>query len=360
MIIKFFRRILPGTSVNSLLQVSFITAGLALIVFSSGCNNSKDDQHRGGTVVNDTTPLGKMIAEASLKISKDPKNPDLYHNRAKLHLQRLDYLNALLDMSEVVKMDSTKAEYYLTIADAEFARGNSGMSKTALDKCLQLDPKNLIALERMAELYFYVKQYEKSIGYLDQILKADIRNPKAYFMKGMNFKEKGDTARAIGSFQTTIEQQPDYYDAYQQLGMIYTAQNNPLGIQYFDGALRIKPKSEEALYGRGMCYQEVKHDYDKAIQDYTSITQMNPQNSNAHFALGFIHFQYLKVYAEAVKHYTRAIDADPNWPEAIYNRGLAYESMGNIAAAKSDYEKALKIRADYALAQAGLKRVSQY
>ncbi len=348
-----------NTKFFKILSYILLSLAFSICLLSAGCKGGKGDGDANNIQVNDTTPIGKKIAEVSIKIGKDAKNPSLYYERAKLHMERMDFVNAGMDMQSVLKIDSSKSEYYVMVADVAFAANQSRNSKDALEKAISLDPKNIIALEKLAELYLYVQQYDKSISYLDQILKIDIQNPKAYFMKGMNFKEKGDSARAIGSFQTAIEQKPDYYDSYQQLGMIYTAKSNPLALQYFDGALRINPKSEESLYGRGMYYQEVKHDYDMAIQDYTSITQVNPNNANAHFALGYIHYQYLKVYDESIKHYTRAISAAPGWPEAIFNRGLAYETLGNIAAAKTDYIQAIKLRPDYQNAQQGLKRVSK-
>jgi tetratricopeptide (TPR) repeat protein len=133
--------------------------------------------------------------------------------------------------------------------------------------------------------------------------------------------------------------------------------NNMLALQYFNGALKVKPQSEEALYGRAMWYQEHMQDYDKAIQDYTSIIQLNPRNRNAHFNLGYIHYQYLKVYDQAIKHYSDAINADAAYAEAFYNRGLVYETVGNIMAAKSDYTKAIELRPGYVLASDGLQRV---
>lgn len=328
-----------------------------LICFADSCKNPKADKDKPSMAVIDTTPLGKEIGEISLKIGADPSNANLYNERAKLHLKRMDVANAMMDMSKVMELDTTKADYFLTLADVHFAANKSGKSKAALEKCLSLDPTNIKAQEKLSELYFYVRKYDESIAYLDKILKSDIHNAKAYFMKGMNYKEKGDTTKAISSFQTAIEQRQDYYDAYQQLGMIYLAKSDPLAFQYYEGALRINPRSEEALYGRAMYYQEVKHDYDKAIQDYTSILQINPKNASADFALGFIHYQYLKVYDESIKHYSRAIVAAPDWPEAVFNRGLAYETLGNISAAKVDYQKALELRPDYVNAQKGLERV---
>ena len=331
---------------------------IGIILVSVSCKEPAT-QPNEQPVVLDTTPIGKQLAEVSKQIAANPNDASLYNRRAEIHLRRNDIQNAGLDITHALQLDSTKAEYYLTASDVNLAAGVPGKSVAALLKVLEIDKENIKALEKLAELYFIAMQYDKSISYLDDILRKDIHNAKAYFMKGMNFKEKGDTTRAIGSFQTAIEQRSDYYEPYIQLALIHTARGNKLALQYYEGALRLDPKSEEALYGRGMYFQEVQHDYDKAIQDYTSITVINPKNRNAHFNLGFVHYQYLKVNSEALKHYSKAIECDPEWPEAWFNRGLTYETMGDIAKAKFDYEQAIKLRPDYEKASIALSRVSK-
>ena len=305
----------------------------------------------------DTSAIGKKITDLDLKIQADPANAALYNERAKLYMQRQEFEKAALDVKKVMQLDTTKAEYFITFSDLSLAANKPGLAKAALEKCLALEPQNKEGNMKLAELFFIARQYDKVFKYLNDILKVDIHNPKAYFMKGMAYKEMGDTAKSISSFQTAIEQESKYYDPFMQLGIIYTLKNNKLALQYFNGAITINPRSEEALYGRGMWYQEHAHDYDKAIQDYTSIIQLNPKNKSAHFGLGYIHYQYLKVNDQAIKHFTDAINADPSYAEAIYNRGLCYETVGNIGMARADYEAALRLRPDYTMASSGLSRV---
>ncbi len=333
-----------------------ITLLLFLSAVLTSCSEKKKSD-QSGALPADSSALGKQIAELSAKIADNPKDPDLFHERAKLHLQGNDVANAMMDMEKVMSMDTTRANYFLTLADVHLAASKPGKSKAALEKCISLDPANKEAYEKLAELYFIAQQYKEAIQNLDGVLKLDITNPKAYFMKGMCYRDMGDTTKAVSSFQTCIEQKSDYYDAYLQLAMIFHARNNKLALQYYDGALRINPKSVDALYGRGLWHQENERNFDKAIQDYTSAAQLNPRAARAHYALGYIHYQYLKVYDQAIKHYNDAIAADPNWPEAWFNRGLAYEALGNIAAAAGDYSKALELNPQYPNAAEGLKRV---
>jgi tetratricopeptide (TPR) repeat protein len=173
----------------------------------------------------------------------------------------------------------------------------------------------------------------------------------------MCYRDMGDTTKAVSSFQTAIEQRTDYDDAYLQLAMIFHNRNSKTAIQYYDGAIRANPKNTDALYGRGLFYQENERNYDQAVQDYTNAILINPKAANAHYALGYIHYQYLKVYSQAIIHFNDAINVSPEWPEAYFNRGLSYEAQGNIAAAAADFSKALKLNTNYKAAEAGLARV---
>lgn len=340
---------------HSLLQLV-----LALLLSGSffSCSSSNDTPKENSAAPADTTPLGKQISALDKEIASDPGNAELIHRRARLFMQKGDMTAAMSDITRVMQIDSSQSDYWITMADIHLASAKAAQSKRALEKSLELDPKNKLGYEKLAELYFIAQQYKESIAKLDEVLKLDINNPKAYFMKGMCFRDMGDTTRAISSFQTSIEQKPDYYEPFMQLALIYHSRNDKLALQYYDGALRINPGSTEALYSRGLWYQENEKNFDKAIQDYTSAVQLNPKLETAHFALGYLHFQYLKVYDQAIRHYNDAISAAPNWPEAYFNRGLCYEALGNVAAANADYEKALKIRPDYQAALNALGRVN--
>ena len=127
-------------------------------------------------------------------------------------------------------------------------------------------------------------------------------------------------------------------------------------IDYFNNALNIEPKSIEARYALGMFCQE-NEEYNKAIEAYTTILQIDPDYREAHYNLGYIHLVYLKVYDVAAKHFTDAINCDSNFAEAYYNRGYCFELLGDINNAKTDYEKALKIKTNYSKAIEGLNRI---
>ena len=68
-----------------------------------------------------------------------------------------------------------------------------------------------------------VDQSERGNARKQSKLKIDETIAKGYFLKGMCYKESGDTTRAISSFQTACEQDNQYYDAYVETGRLFAA-----------------------------------------------------------------------------------------------------------------------------------------
>jgi tetratricopeptide (TPR) repeat protein len=335
-----------------------LSAFLLLLLLSAySCQNGVDES----PVSIDSTKVS--VADTSLEainkeIANDPRNPVLLHKRASLLIDRKRFEEALSDMNLVLSLDSTNAEYYITMADLSMAANRTFNAKQFLEKSIQLDPENHEASMRLAELNFIVRRYPESLDILNRLLSKNKADTTALLMRGFIFKENGDTNQAINDFRSAVEANSNFYTAYHQLGMIFQLRNDPICVGYFSNAIRIRPNSEEALYGRGLWYQE-HEEYDKAIQDYTSIIKINPANKSAHFNLGFLHQVYLKVYNEAIKHFSRAIEVDPQYAEAYLNRGLCFEALGNLGSAKKDFESALVHRPQYRLAEEGLSRVSK-
>ena len=178
---------------------------------------------------------------------------------------------------------------------------------------------------------------------------------EAYYLKGMVFYEKEDTAKAISSFITAVEQESNYYEAYIQLGVLHFNQDNTLAKEYFKNALKLKPENPEALYNYGLWCQE-HGEYNEAIETYHKIIELTPYRE-PYFNLGFIHQEYLNVYDVAIGFYTEAIGSDKNYYQAYYNRGLCHEKIGNYDQAEQDFKAALKIKSDYDYAALALDRV---
>ena len=330
--------------------------GLLITILFVSCsgNSTKTDTKTIDTVAIKTP---EELKKLNLLIAAEPNNANLYHKRAQYYFDKKDFNASLADMNKVMSIDSSKAEYFLTISDIYFVNNLTSKSKTALEKCIQLDDKNTIAMLKLAELYLYVRKYKESVQYINMALKLDKYNAKAYFMKGMNYKELKDTAKAISSMQTAVEQDQQYYNAYIQLGILCAAQGNSLAVQYYKNAIKLKPRSTEAWYDLGKCYQDMES-WANAISSYNALLKIDVSYKYAHYNLGVVYFLGLKKYPEAIDHYTQAINLDPKYTEAYYARGICFKEMHKMKDAIKDFVACTSINPDFEPAKEVLKEMN--
>lgn len=321
-----------------------------VLVFNYSCTDSEvKSSGNSSAVSSNLDSLNKLI-------SSSPNNPDLLHSRAKYHLSKQDFSSALVDMVSVLKLDSSKSDYYLTMSDIYFFTHKTSASKAALEKCISVDSNNVGCLMKLAELWFYVKKYDQAIVYLNKVLRRDVYNAKAYYMKGYVFKETGDTLAAISSLKTAVQQDRNHYDSYMQLGLLYSTKLDPIAVEYYLNALRIRPSSQETMYAIGKFHQDNK-DWPRAIESYNSLLTVNPKHFSANYNLGVINGEYLKNYDESLKFFENAISSDPNDARGYAGRGWVYEQTEKKDLAIADYKKALEIDPELVIASEGIKRV---
>ncbi|HNQ13222.1 MAG TPA: tetratricopeptide repeat protein [Bacteroidia bacterium] len=321
------------------------------IITIAACNPSEQKENNSEDVDFET-----RLKQLNEEIEKNPQSGLAYYNRSKLYFDHQKLSESVLDIRRAMQYDSTNADIHYLYADLSFMSNRLREAKEGFEKCIALNPTHRDAIVKLGEMYYYLREYQRALDLANDALKLDVHFERAYFLKGMVYKETGDTVRAISSFQTAVEQNTQYLNAFMQLALIHMAKKNIVALDYLNSALRINPRSEEALYARGLYFQE-NGELDKAISDYTNLVLIDPGHRSAHFNLGYIHYNYLGLNDEAIKHYEKALQADSTYAEAMYNMGLCYEARGEINTAKSLYSKALIIKPGYELPANGLQRL---
>ena len=293
------------------------------------------------------------------KIRKNPTNSDLFFQRATLYFKNHQIDDAINDLDIAIKLDSTIAKYYIILANYELLKGRSEKVKTTLEKCIRIFPENTKALLMLAKLHLYVKQYKESNNYLKKILRIDKYNPEAYYIRGLIYKENLDTVKAIENIQIAVEYEPEYYDAYILLGLLFSAKSDNIAVDYYNNAIEILPKSIEAHYNLALYYQE-NNNADKAIEKYNYIiSEIDSSISNIYFNLGYVYLVYSDEPENALPYFSKALKIDSNYAEAYYNRGYCYELLNDFENASLDYNKSLDIIPNYSLSINGLNRIEQ-
>ncbi len=294
-------------------------------------------------------------------IVASPNDAQLYVDRAAWHLRQGRITEGLMDLNLALEADSTFAPAWSAKANALYLTQAFEPCIEHLDACLEVAPDHIPCLLRRAEMHIHLRQHPEAFERLNDVLRTDILNAEAYWMKGIIYKNQGNTENARSSFQTAVEVNPGFYDGYIALGLACADANDTLAIGYYETAMRMKPRSVEARYDLAYFLQEYRPlntvYLDRALALYRSISAIDSMNAAAAFNRGYIHLEYLQQYDSAALHFTEAVDVLPYYHQAFFNRGLSRESLGMVAEAESDYKQALALKPDFTPAAMALERV---
>ena len=296
------------------------------------------------------------LAEISQMISANSSDDQLYIARAKHYLSISEIDSAFRDIFVAIDINDLDPGHFTTLSDAYLVLGKPDQCKEALDKALAIDPENIPASQKMAELYLIVRDYENTYKVVNKVLQLDSFNPSAYYIRGLAQLEQADSLAAIDAFKMTVYQDQDFFDAYQQLGIIYSAMNNPLAVEYFNTAINLQAENILPYYNLGLYYQE-SGQIDKALSNYQMILEIQPDDVNTLYNLGYVNLVYIQDFEKAVDYFTRVIENAPTYAEAYYNRAYTYEMLGNKNMAVADYKKTLEIKTNYTKAIEALNRL---
>lgn len=278
------------------------------------------------------------LTEVTQKIQENPKNPVLYVSRSRMYHQLKQDSLAILDLKKAISLDSSKAEYHSALGQILFDHKDVTGSIPYFQKALLLNPNDEVSHLKMAKVFLFTAEYPKAFVEINTVLRANVYNPEAYFLKGMCYKNMGDTTKAISSFQTAVQTDPGFSDGYMQLALIHEARKNPLALQYYENAYKANPENMEALYGQGMYWQK-QEKYEEAKAVYRRMITLNPGYAKSYYNTGWILLQQDST-DRALRQFDFAIKNQPDYGDAWFNKGICLEIAGQIKEAQSAYEQA--------------------
>lgn len=335
---------------------------VAIILFAGCGENQKEKEaslarsEKQVAVSEEEFPGQARLDSLTALLDQDPDNTDILNERAKVFLEVGQTNYALADVGRALLLDSSKATYYLTISDVYFQLSKPKKSRNALLKAAELQPEFTEPLYRLAQFELYLGNHQQCIDYANDMLRIDARDDRPFMVKGLCYKDMGDTTKAIQNYLEAITENPDNYDAYVELGILHWGKKDPLAEGYLKSALDIRPQGVDALYALAMQYQESDR-LNEAMETYTEILKVDSTYAAAYFNMGYIQYQYLQLYNEALKNFDKAVKISPKYYQAVYMRGLCHEAKGDIARAKREYNYSIELNPNYQRAADGLQRL---
>ena len=90
---------------------------------------------------------------------------------------------------------------------------------------------------------------------------------------------------------------------------------------------------------------------------YDTLLMQRPDNYIVLFNKGYVNYVYLENNDAALEYFNKALDVNPNYLDAKYNKGRVLEQMGDYSQAMDIYKEVLKIQPEYRLAIDAINRI---
>ena len=320
------------------------------LLFTQCKKNNNNDSGIGPT----GDPAIDALTEA---IQQTPNDPQLYLQRSQVFYEKEAYEQAVQDLAQVMKLDSTNLKAHHLLADVYLDSYQSAMALKTMERASALYPDSINTKLKLSEFQLILKQYDSALSTLADIMKIRPGDPEALFMLGMVYKDQGKTDLAIGAFQSAVERNPDMSEAWVILGDLMDRTHNPLASQYFDNAVRVAPNNVAAWHAKAYFLQN--HDkIDEALEIYRHIHTLDAQYPEAYLNAGIL-LMYRDSLDTAMSEFDILQKIDPTNAAAWFYKGKIYHLKGMKTEAKAAYEQALRLDENYAQAKDGLQELKE-
>ncbi len=336
-------------------KIKYVLFCMAAMAFMAACNNGKNPTKEDPG----KTEIGERgtVAAWTDSIAVDSLRADLYLSRAEAYMQLQQIGPAMMDINKSITLDPKNVDAYMFLSDIYYALDDETNIKSALNRAEEIDPSDTRPMLKQAELCLMQENYTLSMAYIDKALKQNKYNPRAYFLKGVWFMTRQDTAQALNNFLIAREQDGDFFDPVREIGLIYSAQNNPLAESFLKTAVAQFPEQEIMRYELALFLQE--HDKpDEAMSHYDTLLVTNPQSSRLFYNKGYVYLVYFADNTKAIEMFDKALSIDPQYTDALYNKGRAIEQTGDYRTAQEIYSQVLKQQPEYELAIIAMNRIN--
>jgi tetratricopeptide (TPR) repeat protein len=272
--------------------------------------------------------------ESSFKhaLKEDSLNPDLWSEFGEFYIKKNNESKAIDCFEECFKIDSLNFKVSFVLSELYFKKVLLQKSQLHLKNCLKLDSLQTQPYLNLAQLFIFKSDYKSAFKYINSGLRINNHIPQAYFMKGVCYKHLRDTVKALSSFKTAIEIDPNYFASYPEIGLILTSQNDSNGIHYYRNALEVSPKNSEAWFGLAWSYQAFDKS-DLAMKEYEGILDSYPNFIDAKFNLGLLRLDNDEL-SKAKKLFFEVVNQQPKNIDAYYNLYKCFSLEGAVIKAQ--------------------------
>ena len=213
--------------------------------------------------------------------------------------------------------------------DPEYAQAYAGLATVYWDK-------------HHGEEYFSENSMDSVLSLANKAISYNNNLAEAYSLRGDYYRENADYDKAIKEYEKTLDINPNYWQAYYGLSLLYQYLRDPINLMENSAkALKLNhdPKERRFLlnilafsYGQGFGF------YDKAIEYYKDALKLDNDSLRFYGAAATIK-SHNEEYSESIRLTKRRLELNPGNNNYNLSMGGYYYELGQEETAADWYKK---------------------
>lgn len=304
-------------------------------------------------------------------IKMEPDYDHGYSFRAECYIKQKKYSEAIDDLIKALSISGDRKAYFLLVTIDEEAlplvkaklqvQANKEPNEAAWPHYIglimeqnnkqkeaisfygqaQSRDANPVFLERIANCYFDLGDYDSALDYINRAIYMDSNDYDLVLTKGNIYNEMGKYPEAIAELDKYVAKYPDDYFGYYRRGWFKDEANDVDGaIADYTMSITLEPRYAYAYCGRGRFYKE-QGNMDLAKADFEKVigldTVPDPGSSCAHYA-----YYFLGQKDKAIEFMDSLIAKNEDRAGSYYDAACLYSIMGEKNKAIEFLQKAFE------------------
>lgn len=285
-----------------------------------------------------------LIQESAAKLAE---NPEVQYHLGMAHYMfgHVEAARTAMQLAANATADYSgkeEAKKYLALLQSDAGK-SPAQAIADLEKMLKDNPRDLVVLVQLGELYLRQKEVKKAAETFEQVLKVNPRVVTAVLeLAKLNAGPLADRAKALDYARKARELSPANPDALRLLGQL-SFQAGDIGAAYnlLDECQRLQPGDPQTSYDLGWAaYGLGKLDEARQAMEQAQ-TAPNLANAAKWFLSLLGHYENPQNLASVEPQVNELLKSDPNYVPGLLVIGLLQNQRGQVKEAVQTFEKIL-------------------
>lgn len=287
--------------------------------------------------------LNKNYNEALSQIRKNLEvRPDaeLYFKQGMIYRQLSKPLYAERSIENSISLDSTNCKYLVEYADLLTELGNPYKAITFYQRAVDYSIEDFNLKYKLGRAFMNVENYQKAYDVFMMIRYKDSTNVVYNKQLGLAALRIGKTDEAIKMFESVLECNPNDFNSYMNLILLYLKNEDAvhivrtadLGLYFFPENAAMLLRGANSLYNLAE-YEEAKPFYERYLAQNDTVLDVLKNYG--------ITLYFCKEPEKTISLLEKYFYQDPDEPNVNFYLGLAYRDVANLSRSAEFLEMAV-------------------